>query len=161
MKLILCKNSSDHKTLVKNIAEVWELPDIQIKEDTDILHPIFTFHKFLDSNNHVIWKNFNYCKLVWDGMPTRYYYVRTFTMQKGGILEIHCDIDERMTWSTYLLGQHYLVSRQEHYHNPMIPDERIKLTGATTLDVITDFTGGTGGIVGDGGDGSIILTVSG
>lgn len=161
MKLILCKNSSDHKTLVKNIAEVWELPNIQIKESTSILKPVFTFHKFLDGDNKIIWKNFNYAKLIWDGMPTRYYYVYDFNMAPGGILEIICEEDYRMTWSTYVLGQHYLVSRQENYHNPMIPDERIKLTGATTFDVITDFTGGTGGIVGDGGDGSIILTVSG
>ena len=155
MKLILYTNSSDQKKIGKNLAEVATLDPIYWKEDTNILHPVFTFHKFQDNNGNMIWKNFNYCKLVWHGFKDRYYFVDQFNLNKGGIIEIHCSIDVRETWKDEILGQNYLVSRQEHIYNKIIPDERKKIPLTRQVNTVNL------GTVGDGGDGTIVLTISG
>lgn len=154
MKLTLYTNTSDHKRVGKSLAKVWELDDVHLKEDTDILHPTFTFHKFKDGDQW-LWKNFNYCMLHWHGLPDRYYNITTFKVCKGGIIEIKCDPDVRESWKDYIVTGRWLVSRQEHVRNPLMRDSRLKLPEVRQID--TD----TIGTVGDGGDGSIILTVSG
>lgn len=165
MKLELYTNYSDTKRIGKNLALVETLSGIRLKEDTDLLHPVFTFHKFKDTNDDWIWKNFNYAKLIWSGWEyevegeeyqiKRCYFVGKLRMSKGGVIEIPCDIDVRETWKDYILAQNYLVSRQEYVHTKCVADERKVLPVARTIqaDMIGD--------VGDGGDGTIVLTVTG
>ena len=165
MKLELYTNTSDAKKIGKDLALVTTLDPIHLKEGTDILHPVFTFHKFKDDEGEWIWKNFNYAKLKWSGFPdaddnpktelTRCYFVGTLRLMPGGIIEIPCEIDRRETWKDWILAQNFLVSRQENIHDKSIPDDRAVV--ALTRQVHTT----TCGTVGDGGDGTIVLTVSG
>jgi hypothetical protein len=45
MKLELYQNTSDTKRIGKTLALVETLDPIFLKEGTDLLHPVFTFHK--------------------------------------------------------------------------------------------------------------------
>lgn len=160
MKLYLYNNSSDRKRLVKQLDLVDVLDNIYWKEDTNILHPVFTFHKFKDDQGHWIWKNFNYCALEWKGLPTRYYFVNKFNVNRGGIVEIECEVDVRQTWSSYVLGNNYLVARQEHIHNKVMRDDRLAVPMTKAIDSVS-FTKKVGPDEGADAGGSIILTISG
>lgn len=155
MIVTLYQNMSDEKKVGKNISAVAQLTDVMWKEDTDILHPVITFHKFKDANNNWIWKNFNYCSIEWSGLPTRYYFIDNFRVNKGGIIEIHCRVDVLETWKDFITTGFFLVARQEHLYNKMLVDTRAKVP--TTRQMSTDVVG----TVGDGASGSIVLTVSG
>lgn len=155
MKVTLFTNTSDEKVIGKDLAKVAELTDVQWKENTDILHPVITFRKFVDENGKQVWKNFNYCLIEWAGVPSRYYFMDKMSLNKGGIVEIQCRVDVRQTWRSYIRSKKLLVARQEFKHNLYMEDNRLKLTGARVIDTDTFTTkvGTTGG--------SIILTVSG
>lgn len=155
MKLILYKNTSDKRKVGKNLTEVATLDSIYWKEDTDILHPVFTFHKFKDEDGNAIWKNFNYCALEWSGMPTRYYFVENFKVTKGGVIEIHCSVDVLETYKSYIRGLNCIVRRQERVNNKLLQDDRAIVPFTKELHSVAI------GTVGDGGNGTIILTVSG
>ena len=157
MKLTLYVNNSDERAVKKKLTKVETITGIKWKEDTDILHPIFTFRKLSDG----AWKTFNYCKLEWDGMTTRYYFIDNFILAKGGIIELHCSVDVLMTYRSHITGMFTIVKRQENVCNPIIYDDRAIIPQNREFHAITTFTGGSGGTVGDGGDGTIILTVSG
>ena len=169
MKLELYQNMSDTKKVGKNLSLVTTLTPILIKNGTDLLHPVFTFHKFRDAEGDTIWKNFNYAKLIWSGFDsedpeediTRCYFVDKFVMLPGGIIEIHCSIDVRETWKAYILGQNYLVRRQEFINNKSIADERKVIPLNRTVQALKLKNGGNDAVVGDGGDGTIVLTVTG
>lgn len=170
MKLELYQNTSDTKKIGKSLALVETLDPILLKHGTDLLHPVFTFHKFRDTEGNAIWKNFNYAKLIWSGFDsedpemdtTRCYFVEKFIMQPGGIIEISCTIDVRETWKSYILGQNYLVRRQEFIYNKTIADERKVIPLNRTVEGLNlKDGGGNTGVVGDGGDGTIVLTVTG
>ena len=82
-------------------------------------------------------------------------------MQPGGIIEIHCSIDVRETWKAYILGQNYFVSRQEFINNKSIADERKVIPLNRTVQAKVLKKNGANAVVGDGGDGTIVLTVTG
>lgn len=155
MKVILYNNNSDFKVVGKDLSEVWTLDDVYWKENTDILHPVITFDKFRDANDEMVWKQFNYCRIEWNGVPARYYFVHKINLDKGGLIEMHCDIDVRQSWRAWIRDSKFLVARQENIHNKFISDNRIRLTDAKTLE-----SEEIGSQVGSSG-GSIILTVSG
>lgn len=175
MNLELYQNISDTKKIGKSLALIKTLNPILLKEGTDILHPVFTFHKFKDDEtDEWIWKEFNYCKLKWAGFSQtpaiqlgnelslkRCYFVDKFIMERGGIIEIHCTIDVRETWKDWILGGNYLVSRQEYIHNKCIPDERLAIPTNRSIKAKNIKSGGVDAVVGDGGDGTIVLTVTG
>lgn len=154
LNVTLYNNTSDKLKVGKSLAEVAQLTDVYWKEDTDILYPTITFHKFKDENNNQVWKNFNYLKIDWSGLTTRYYFVDDLILQKGGIINIKCSIDVRETYKDNILAGYFLVARQENINNKMIPDTRIKLSNARQL--ITKKVGDVG-VSG----GTIVLTVSG
>lgn len=160
MKLYLYNNSSDRKRLVKQLDLVDVLDNIYWKEDTNILHPTFTFHKFKDDQGHWVWKNFNYCALEWKGLPTRYYFINKFNVNKGGVIEIECEVDVRQTWSAYVLGNNYLVARQEHIHNRTMRDDRLAVPMVKVIDSV-GFETKVGPDEDGAASGSIILTISG
>ena len=170
MKLELYQNFSDTKKIGKSLALVETLTPVLLKEKTDILHPVFTFRKFKDGNNW-IWKKFNYAKLLWNGFDysiddqnytiERCYFVDKIGLGEGGIIEISCSIDVRETWKSYILSNNYLVARQEHIHNKVMYDSRLAIPMTKSLDSISKDANGNSLVVGDGGDGTIILTVSG
>lgn len=149
MQLTLYQCSSDRKKVGKALQEIATLDSIKIKEGTDIIRPTFTFHKFEN------WKNFNYCMLKWEGMTTRYYFIKNFVIQPGGIIEITCEVDVLETYKKYIKGLYTLVSRQENLYNKTIQDEQMTVPLNRIMHSINI------GTVGDGGDGSIVLTVSG
>ena len=165
MKLELYTNYSDTKRIGKNLVLVDTLDGILLKEDTDLVHPVFTFHKFKSEDNSWIFKNFNYCKLIWSGWEyeiendnyqiKRCYFVGKLRLTKGGIVEIPCEEDVRETWKDYILAQNYLVKRQEYVHNKCVADDRKVLPVTRTVEAKKL------GTVGDGGDGTIVLTVTG
>lgn len=154
MKLICYINLSDEKDVYKTLQEQFTLDNIVWKESTSILEPVFTFHKTKE-NGSWLWKNFNYVALVWEGMQTRYYFVHDMKWQPGGILEIPCEEDYRYTWREYIGAQKYIIARQEFLRNRIMFDDREVLPLTRQVDSY-DI-----GNVGDGYDGSIILTVSG
>ena len=155
MKVTLFTNTSDEKVIGKDLAKVAELTEVQWKEDTDILHPVITFRKFVDADGKQVWKNFNYCLIEWNGVPSRYYFIDKMSLNKGGIVEIQCRVDVRQTCRVYIRSKKLLVARQEFKHNLYMEDNRLKLTSARVIDTdaFTTQVGTTGG--------SIILTVSG
>lgn len=151
MKLTLYKNKSDRKVLDKDLDFIEELTEIKIKEGTDLIRPTFTFHKFGDGK----WKDFNYACLEWEGLTDRYYYVEKPTILPGGIISINCEPDPRMTWKVYIRGLNTIISRQQYINNKAIKDDNVIVPLNRVL-----FSHNIG-TVGDGGDGTIILTVTG
>lgn len=152
MQLTLYSNTSDEKELFKALTKVGELNNIMWKENTNITKPVFTFHKSAQAG----WKNFNYVGLKWSGFPTRFYFVRDLVVQPGGIVEIVCEEDYRYTWRKKIMAQHYLVARQEFINDKTIRDDRKVIPLTRQIDS-KDFQK----TVGDNGNGTIILTVSG
>lgn len=156
MKLICYVNTSDEKDINKTLEQKFTLDNIVWKEGTSILEPHFTFHK-AKVNGSWQWKNFNYVGLVWDGMQTRYYFVRDMVLQPGGIIEVTCEEDVRYTWRTYIKAQKYIIARQEFLRNRVMPDDRAVLPLTRQVESLAIGNVGTG----NEGHGSIILTVSG
>lgn len=154
LTVTLYNNTSDKLKVGKSLAEVAQLTNVYWKEDTDILFPTLTFHKFKDENNQQVWKNFNYLKVDWPGATTRYYFVDDLILKKGGIIEAICSIDVRETYKDNILSGYFLVARQENVNNKLIPDTRIKVSNARQL--ISKKVGDVG-VTG----GTIVLTVSG
>lgn len=155
IKVTLFVNTSDEKTIGKNLAEVATLDKVVWKENTDLINPVITFHKFKDENGKQVWKQFNYCLIEWAGLPARYYFIDKMFVNTGGEIEIHCREDVRQTWRAQIRTMKLLVSRQEKIHNKYVSDNRIVLTDARQIDTVKFSTQvGTSG-------GSIILTVSG
>lgn len=155
MIVTLYQNMSDEKKVGKNLSAVAQLENVLWKEDTDILHPVITFHKFKDENGNWVWKNFNYCSIEWSGLPTRYYFIDNFNVNTGGVIEIHCRVDVLQTWESFIRSGFFLVSRQQNIYNKMLVDSRAKIP--TTRQMTSQVVG----TVGDGASGSIVLTVSG
>lgn len=152
MKLYLYKNTSDRRKVGKDLTLVETLDNVLFKENTDILHPVFTFRKDSEEN----WKNFNYCMLQWGSMTKRYYFIKNIVVEPGGIISISCEVDVLETYKTYIRGLYTIVSRQEYICNKSIRDEQMIIPLNRVIDSV-EFEDS----VGDGGDGSIILTVSG
>lgn len=175
MKLILYNNASDDRVVGKDLTQLSILDAVVIKENTNIIKPTITFHK----SHAEDWEYCNYCKLVGKKFHTqsiegfnpvpRCYFIRNFNIAPGGIIELECEIDVLETYKQNIRGLKTLVTRQENTFNPalndplmVIPNNRKiythKVDGAVNIggsDVSSH------GVVGDGGDGSIILTVSG
>lgn len=164
MKLVFYVNTADEKILNKKnyLSQAFTVDNIVWKEDTSILEPTFTFHKFRQEGIQT-WKDFNYVKLNWGAsdddpnnvMRDRYYFVKDIILKEGGILEVQCYEDLRYTWWKYIKTQYLLIARNEFIYNKIMPDSRkpLPLTKVTKTKSI--------GVVGDGGDGTILLTVSG
>ena len=68
------------------------------------------------------------------------YYVNKFNVNKGGIVEIECEVDVRQTWSAYVLANNYLVARQEHIHNKVMRDDRLAVPMVKCIDSIAFAT---------------------
>lgn len=146
-KIIAYDNQDDEKVINKSPTQKFILKNGLWKENTSITHPTFTFHKSKS------WKEFNYVKVEWDGWKDRYFFVRDFIMQPGGIIEIVCEEDYRYTWRAEILAMKVLVSRQEGLNNRAFYDERkIKPLGKML----------TSKAIGDVGDenSTFVLTVS-
>lgn len=120
VKMVFYQNKADEKVIDKtsNLYEKFTIDNVMWKENTSITKPIFTFHK--DGK----WKQFNYVAMIWRGWRTRYFFVRDFRMQPGGIIEITCDEDYRYTWKDEILAMRVLVARQENINNKAFYDER-------------------------------------
>lgn len=155
LKIVAYVNDSDELDMNKHLTQKFVLDKIVWKENTSVLEPIFTFHKFKKNGGNV-WKDFNYVKVIWGGaMTDRYYFVKDLILQPGGMVEVHCKEDVRYTWRSYVLSQRFLIARNEFIRNRTVYDERKKLPLARSIK--TQVVG----TVGDGGDGSLILTVTG
>lgn len=159
LTLTLYVNTDDEKYIDKSLNQQFKLTDVYLKEGTSVLNPTFTFRKF-KKNNTWVWKNFNYARCEFGAgdkktMKDRFYYVRDLVLQPGGIVEIICEEDVRYTWRDYIKAQKFLISRQEHKYNRVVADNRRVVPLARQIDTHSI------GTVGDGGDGSIILTISG
>lgn len=113
--------TDDEKTINKSLLYKFSINNVLWKEDTDIIHPVFTFAK--DQN----WKQFNYVCMKWEGWTDRYYFVKNYIVKPGGIIEIVCEEDYRYTWKNDILSMFCLVSRQENLYNRAIVDERKKI----------------------------------
>ena len=155
MKVELYINESDEKEMFKGPTLVGSLDNVMWEEDTDILNPILTFHK----SNVDGWIEFNYIKINWGKVKPRWYFVEKPIAKQGGIVEIQCHEDVRFTWRKWVMSQFYLVSRQEYICDKTIQDDRKVIPMTRQVDSVGVKFGP--GVVGDTGDGTIILTVSG
>lgn len=120
VKMVFYQNKADEKVIDKTsqLIKKFSINDVLWKEDTSITKPVFTFFK--DGK----WKQFNYVAMIWKGWRTRYFFVRDFRLQPGGIIQITCDEDYRYTWRDEILAMKVLVARQETINNKAFYDER-------------------------------------
>ena len=165
IKLTFYVNSGDEKDMFKPLQQKFQLDKVTWKENTSILRPTFSFHKFKQRDPQTgketqLWKNFNYVKMEWSGLKSRYYFVRDLRVCLGGIIEIDCEEDYRFTWVGDVLDQRLMIARNEFVRNRIIEDTRAVLPMTRQIDTYTFNDAPGGSVVGDGGDGTIILTVS-
>ena len=100
--------SDDKRTINKNIGvPITTYQGVRLKEDTDIINPIFRLTKIAIADLKKI--NYLYCEYL-----GRYYFINDITFSKGGIVELSCHVDVLQTYASAILSREAYVTRQEN-----------------------------------------------
>ena len=100
--------SSDHRRVTKSIDLVATYNNVDIKENTSIVDPIFKLSKPPDVDSLPVQFNYLYCPYL-----KRYYFVNDVVYCTGGILEIHCHVDVLYTYKDYIYAKKTYIKRSE------------------------------------------------
>ena len=91
--------------------------NIYYKEDTDLVHPVFTFLPRTRMSN-----NINYIHV--DDVD-RWYYVNEITYSQK-MLELHCTVDVLTSFADEIKEQYAIVIRQEQNYNLYLTDDKLR-----------------------------------
>ena len=101
--------TDDKRTVNKTLSSaITEYINVRLKDDCDLINPIFELSKLQDSNNHVTKINYLYCPYF-----NRYYFINNVKYIKGGLIELHCHVDVLQSFKSEILSKSAYVTRQE------------------------------------------------
>lgn len=112
----LYDNTSENNAIPKAITLVGKKEGVQIPPNTSLTNPTFTLSGPLDI------KAVNYCHI---DLFNRFYFIDDITLLSADLWKISCRIDVLQSFKDELLGQNFLVSRQEYKKNDMLVDDKI------------------------------------
>lgn len=115
MKLKIYNNNSNGNVINKNIALIKEI-DFNLKSDNSILQPILILKNYTEGNYCYI-EEFN-----------RYYYINDVRVLKGGLFELHLNVDVLMTYKDIIIN------------NPITTQKIVKLNNEIDFTTLYDFT---------------------
>lgn len=115
MKLKIYNNNSNDNVLNKNITLIKEI-DFNLKSDNSILQPILILKNYTEGN---------YCYI--DEFK-RYYYINDVRVLKGGLFELHLNVDVLMTYKDTIIN------------NPITTQKIVKLNNEIDFTTLYDFT---------------------
>lgn len=115
MKLKIYNNNSNGTVINKNITLINVL-DFNLKSDNSILQPILILKNYTDGN---------YCYIE---EFKRYYYINDVRVLKGGLYELHLNVDVLMTYKDTIIN------------NPITTQKIVKLNNEIDFTNLYDFT---------------------
>lgn len=115
MKLKIYYNNSNGNVINKNITLIKEI-DFNLKSDNSILQPILILKNYTEGNYCYI-EEFN-----------RYYYINDVRVLKGGLFELHLNVDVLMTYKDIIIN------------NPITTKKVVKLNNEIDFTTLYDFT---------------------
>lgn len=115
MKLKIFNNNSNGNVINKNITLIKEI-DFNLKSDNSILQPILILKNYTEGNYCYI-EEFN-----------RYYYINDVRVLKGGLYELHLNVDVLMTYKDIIIN------------NPITTQKIVKLNNEIDFTTLYDFT---------------------
>lgn len=115
MKLKIYNNNSNGNVINKNITLIKEI-DFNLKSDNSILQPILILKNYTEGNYCYI-EEFN-----------RYYYINDVRVLKGGLFELHLNVDVLMTYKDTIIN------------NPITTKKVVKLNNEIDFTTLYDFT---------------------
>lgn len=115
MKLKIYNNNSNGNVINKNITLIKEI-DFNLKSDNSILQPILILKNYTEGNYCYI-EEFN-----------RYYYINDVRVLKGGLFELHLNVDVLMTYKDIIIN------------NPITTKKVVKLNNEIDFATLYDFT---------------------
>ena len=115
MKLKIYNNNSNGNVINKNITLIKEL-DFNLKSDNSILQPILILKNYTEGN---------YCYI---DEFNRYYYINDVRVLKGGLFELHLNVDVLMTYKDIIIN------------NPITTQKIVKLNNEIDFTTLYDFT---------------------
>lgn len=142
---VLYNNNSDNRKVNKTLGEI-KTVDCELKRPANNIELSIRIldSEWVDSANYVYLPLFN-----------SYYFIKNYSYQAGGIVELYLGIDVLQTYSSYILGLYTFVERQEYKNNAYIIDNELPVRNNRKIDCIQC------GNIGDPSGSNIILTVVG
>lgn len=96
--------------------------EVDVMSGTRVDTPVFILHGDIDVAN----TNYAYSLKF-----KRYYYIK-LTMLENGMWRIDGTVDVLQSFNSAICSREYLIDRQEHSYNPMLPDNIIQSRAGTT-----------------------------
>lgn len=140
MQLIFYKQAASPNRINKSnfLTTVGTIGSVEIKSDTDLMHPIF----ILRTNPVVYNSNYVYCEFT-----QRYYYIDSIDALSGNRIAIHCTIDVLHTYRNEILASTAWVTRSDSTTDEADDYDMLHNDYPFRQDFETrgvDFTGGDG-----------------
>jgi len=94
-----------------------------LKEDTGIIHPVFTLEGADFTTNYVQWGN-------------RYYFVDDVVSVRNGAVELHCSVDALASWKSQIGASSQYVVRSSSAHDEYIVDSMYPADVRTSIQTV-------------------------
>lgn len=130
MRLLTYKNLSGNDVVSKKLTLLNEYEEIFLKEDCDMLNPIFEISQDELENSQDI----NY---VYVPKFARYYFAHV-KAKTGGIFEIQCEVDVLRSFRSDIRESTQLVTRQEKKISPYLVDN-LRILNANSEVILENF----------------------
>lgn len=136
MNIKLQLNNSPKNALTKDVTDILELTSVTLKNQTDIINPVFIVSTPTDTN--ILGSNYLYCSTL-----GRYYFITDIKSVRNGVWEITGHIDVLSTYATEIKAQTAIIRRQANSWNLYLNDGIFKVyqnTKAVTAEFPTGFS---------------------
>lgn len=110
MNITVYNMSDDKRTLNKNLGSaIVTYTGVHLKDDSDLINPIFRLTKLQDNGGHITKVNYLYSPFF-----NRYYFIENVKYCTGGIIELECHVDVLQSFKSEILTKSAYVTRQEN-----------------------------------------------
>lgn len=135
MTLTFSTNKSPKNKLEKELEQVQSCTSCQLKEQTDIVNPVFTVSSISAAD---LYK----CNYVYaPELNGRKYFITDIVSVRNGLWEVHCHIDVLSTYADGVKEQEAIIHRQENAWNLYLDDGFFK-TYQNPYIIVKNFPSG-------------------
>lgn len=126
MNIYLYTSSAEPNSFPKELGEAVKFEGT-LRDECDILNPVITFVGFNPANT------FNYCYI-----PDfkRYYFITGSSVVRTNVVEFTMHVDVLQSWSSQILEQSGVVSRNEYEYNSKISDDIVPIIPAENYIIV-------------------------
>lgn len=136
MIIKLQTNTSPKNALTKEVTDVTTLSTVTLKDQTDIIDPVFVVTSPTDAN--VLASNYITAEAL-----GRSYFITDIKSVRAGVWEISAHVDVLSTYATEIKAQRGIIKRQANAWNLYLNDGIFKVyqnTKAVTAEFPTGFS---------------------